>query len=151
METQDDLLQPTLGRDDSPATSIYSAGTGYIVSFLGGPLAGATIALVNAHRLNRLGTDWPLGLLAAIATVVPMWWWFHGGGPWLISHVGNGAQGLLLRGLGLGFFVLVYGWHRQYYRNMALFGLKPPSGWVIGVVAVIGSFAVRFALAHVLS
>lgn len=151
METRDDLLQPTLGRRDSPATSIYSARTGYIASFFGGPLAGAAIALVNAHRLNRLGMDWPLGVLAATVTVVPMWWWFRGGSRWVTSLLGAGAQELGFRALGLGFFALVYGWHRQYYRNMALFGLTPPSGWAIGVLAVIGSLAVSFGLAHVLS
>jgi hypothetical protein len=152
METQDDLLQPTLGRHDSPATSIYSARTGYIASFFGGPLAGAAIALVNAHRLNRLGMDWPLGLLAAVVTALQTWWWFRGGGgPWVIAHLGRSAQGLVFRGLGLGFFALVYAWHRQYYRNMALFGLTPPSGLMIGVAAVAGSLAVNFGLAALLS
>jgi hypothetical protein len=151
METRDDLLQPTLGRDDSPATSIYSARTGYLASFFGGPLAGAAIALVNAHRLKRLSMDWPLGLLAAAVTVVPTWWWFRGGRSWVVAHVGAGAQGILFRALGLGFFAIVYSWHRQYYRNMALFGLSAPSGWMIGVAAVIGSLAVSYGLEFVLS
>lgn len=151
METRDDLLQPTLGRRDSPATSIYSALTGYVVSFFGGPLAGATIALANAYRLRRLGTDWPLALLAIAVTAGPMWWWFHGGGAWVTAHVGGGSQVIVFRALGLGFFAVVYSWHRQYYRNMALLGLTPPSGWLIGVAAVAGSLAVDFGLQAVLS
>jgi hypothetical protein len=152
MESRDDLLQPTLGRRDSPAISIYSARTGYFVSFFGGPIAGAAIALANAHRLKRLSIDWPLGLLAAVVTAVPMWWWLRGGGNrWVVSYIGPDAQGLMLRVLGLGFFALVYGWHRRYYRNMELFGLTPPSGWVIGVAAVIGGLAVSLGLARVLS
>ena|SRR5579872_6734909 len=146
METQDDLLQPTLGRRDSPATSIYSAQTGYIAAFFGGPLAGATIALINAQRLNRLAVDWPLGLVAAALTVLPMWWWSRDGGLWAVAHFGAGVHELLFRALGLGFFALVYGCHRQYYRNMALFGLAAPSGWALGVVAVIGGLAVNFSL-----
>lgn len=152
MEARDDLLQPTLGRSDGPATSIYSARTGYFASFFGGPLAGAAIALVNAHRLNRLRTDWPLGLLAVAATVAPLWWLSRGGGnQWFISHLGNGGEGFLLRVLGLGFFTLAYAWHRQYYRNMAFMGLTPPPGGTMGVAATIGSLLVSFALAHVLA
>src|SRR5262245_25508498 len=113
METRDDLLQPTLGRSDSPAISIYSARTGYFASFFGGPIEGAAIALANAYRLKRLGTDWPLALIAAGATLMPMGW-LRGSGHWMVSYVGPGAEGLMLRVLGLGFFALVYGWHRQY-------------------------------------
>jgi len=121
------------------------------VSFFGGPLAGAVIALVNAHRLRRLGTDWPLGVLALAATLGPLWWWFRGGAQWVIAHVGNGMQQLAFRVLGLGFFALVYGLHRQYYRNMTFLGITPPSGWPLGVAAVVGSLAVNFGLAAVLS
>lgn len=151
MENPDDLLQPTLGHRDSPATSIYSAQTGYVVSFLGGPLAGASIALANAYRLKRLRTDWPLGLLAIAVTVGPMWWWFRGGAQWIAAHAGGGVREAAFRALGLGFFALVYGWHRQYYRNMMLLGLNPPSGWIIGFAAVVASNAVNFGLAAVLS
>ena len=151
METKDDLLQPSLGRDDSPATSMYSAQTGYLASFFGGPLAGAVIALANSHRLKRLGIDWPLGIVAGLATILPQWWLIRGGSVWLASHLGNGMQSLLLRALGLGFFALAYGWHRQYYRNMALLGIKPHSGLPLGVAAVIGSIALNFALWRLLS
>lgn len=151
MEFPDDLLQPTLGRPDSPAASIYSARTGYVASFFGGPLAGATIALANAYRLKRLRSDWPLGLIAIAATVGPMWWWLRGGAQWVTAHTGGSISGVLLRALGLGFFALVYGWHRQYYRNMTFLGLAPPSGWVIGIVAVVSGVAVEIALAAVLS
>jgi hypothetical protein len=151
METRDDLLQATLGHSDSPATSIYSALTGYMASFFGGPVAGATVALVNAYRLKRLGTDWPLGLLALAATIGPMWWWFHGGARWITAYAGAGVQEVLYRVLGLAFFAVVYGCHRQYYRNMTYFGLTPPSGWPLGIGAVAGGLAVNFALAAVLS
>lgn len=151
METHDDLLQPSLGQRDSPAASIYSARAGYVASFFGGPLAGATIALANAYRLKRLGSDWPLGVIAIAATAGPMWWWFRGGAQWVTAHAGRGTSELLLRALGLGFFALVYGWHRQYYRNMAFLGLTPPSGWLIGIAAVAGGVAVEFGLAAVLA
>ncbi len=151
MEIPDDLLQPSLGQRHSPATSIYSALTGYVASFLGGPLAGATIALANAYRLRRLRTDWPLGALAIAATAGPMWWWFRGGAHWVTPHAGSGAAQILLQVLGLGFFALAYRWHRQYYRNMAIFGLSAPSGWLIGIAAIAGGVAVNLGLAAVLS
>lgn len=151
METRDDLLQPTLGQRDSRATSIYSAQTGYVVSFLGGPLAGAAIALANSYRLKRLGMDWPLALLAVAGTVGPMWWWFHGGAQWITAHAGGGGVEVIFRVVGLGFFAVVYGWHRQFYRNMAFLGVAPPSGWLIGIAAVAGGVAVNFGLAAVLS
>jgi hypothetical protein len=151
MAAPEDLLRPTLGQRDSPATSIYSAPTGYVASFLGGPLAGAAIALANAYRLRRLRTDWPLGVLAIAATAGPLWWWLHGGAQWLDARAGAGAGEVLLHALGLGFFALAFGWHRQYYRNMALLGLTPPSGWIIGIAAVAGSLALDYGLAAVLS
>jgi hypothetical protein len=152
MGTPDDLLQPTLGQRDSPATSIYSAQTGYVASFFGGPLAGATVALANAYRLKRLRSDWLLGPLALAATAGPMWWWYRGDAArWVTAHAGGGAGEVLLRLLGLGFFALVYGRHRQYYRNMAFLGLTPPSGWLIGIAAVGGGLAVNYALAAVLA
>ncbi len=151
METEDDLLQPSLGRADSPATSIYSAQTGYFASFFGGPLAGAVVALANSHRLKRLEIDWPLGMIGAAATIVPIWWLLRGGNAWLTSHLGSGTQTLVLRALGLGFFALAYGWHRRYYRNMAMLGIKPPPGWPIGLAAVIAGVATNLALAWLLS
>jgi hypothetical protein len=138
METRDDLLQPTLGHGASPATSIYSARTGYVTAFIGGPIAGAAVALLNAHRLKRLRIDWPLGVVAVVLTVGPIWWWMRGGGEsWVVAHLGRGMERVGLRAIGLGFFALVYARHRQYYRNMALFGLEPPSGWGVGTAAVI--------------
>jgi hypothetical protein len=152
MEARDDLLQATLGQSDGPAISIYSARTGYYSSFFGGPLAGAAIALINAHRLKRLQTDWPLGLLAVALTIVPIWWLYRGGGnQWFVAHVGPGAERFVLRVLGLGFFALAYARHRPYYRNMALMGLTPPPGRDIGVAVAIGGFVVSIALARAFS
>lgn len=150
MEIRDSLLQPTLGHD-SPATSIYSATTGYFVSFAGGPLAGAAVALANAYRLKRLGSDWPLGLIAIAMTAIPLGWLSRGGSQWISSRLGAGMTGVGFRMLGLAFFALVYQWHRRYYRNMAILGLKPPAGWVIGIAAVIAGLAGTYGLSRALS
>lgn len=151
MESRESLLQSTLGQADTPATWIYSARTGYLSSFFGGPLAGAAIALVNAYRLKRLAKDWPIGLLAAAETIGALWWWRHGGESWVVELVGRDAQQILFRILGLGFFFLVYGWHREYYRNMAVLGIKPESGAYLGIAAVVGGLVATFALGAALS
>jgi hypothetical protein len=147
----EDLLQPTLGHRDSASTSIYSARVGYLTSFLGGPIAGSIVALANARRLKRLSTDWPLALLAIAMTAGPMWWWLHGGARWVGTDEAGRVQSVAFRALGLAFFALLYRLHRQYYRNMTLFGLTPPSGWIIGIASVILGTAINIGLAAVLS
>jgi hypothetical protein len=151
MNTRDDLLKPSLGQGDSPANSIYSARTGYLASFFGGPLAGAIVALANAYRLRRLKADWPIGVLALAVTIGPIWWWMRGGAQWGAAYGGRDAAQVGFRVVGLGFFAVVYGWHRQYYRNMTLFGTKPPSGTLIGFVAVVAGLVIEAAIVAALS
>jgi len=150
MGAQEELLRPTLDERDRAAKAIYSARTGWVASVLGGPLAGATIALLNAHRLKRLRTDWPLGVLALIAAVGPLWWHFHGAAKGSSDHGGD-AAGLLSRLLGVGFFALVYQLHRPYYRSMGLMGVTSPPGWVVGAAAIAGGIAVTIGLVALLS
>jgi hypothetical protein len=151
MNTREDLLKPSLGQSDSPANSIYSARTGYIASFFGGPLGGAIIALANAYRLKRLKVDWPIGVLALAVTIGPIGWWMRGGAQWAAAYGGRDAAQVGFRVVGLGFFAVVYAWHRRYYRNMTLFGIKPPTGTLIGLVAVVAGLATEAAIVAALS
>jgi len=152
MRNFDELMQPSLSGVEGPATSIYSMQTGYLAAFFGGPLGGATIALLNAHRLKRLGSDWPLGLAALGVTFGLLWWQLRSGGEaWLIGHLGHGGPGLAIRIVGLAFYGIVYAVHRQYYRNMALLGLEAPSGWIPGIAAIVGGAVVMLVLGYVLS
>lgn len=147
MNTRDDLLQASLGHEDSLSTALYSSRTGYVTSFFGGPLAGAVIAMANAYRLRRLRTDWPLGVAGVALHVGFLWWWARGGGAqWSRAHLEAGSASVFTRILGLVFFAAAYAWHRQYYRNMAFMNLESPSGWVIGIAAILGGVGLDIGL-----
>jgi len=138
MSDNDDLLRPSLTGSSAPATAIYSARTGYFASFIGGPVAGAVIAMLNSWRLRRLSRDWPLAVFAVAMLYAMYWWEFQqGGDAWLTSHFGRSGPRVLSALLSLLFFGGVYLLHRTSYRSMQIMGLQPPSGWVPGVVAII--------------
>jgi hypothetical protein len=148
--SKDDLLQPSLtgGSGEISATAIYSATTGYVASFFGGPVAGAVIALLNAHRLNRLAKDWPVAL-AAVALLAAMVWWElrMGGDVWLKAHLGISAGSVVFRLLGIAFFCGMYGLHYRSYRGMERLGIEARSGWVAGFAAIAVGALTFFALA----
>jgi hypothetical protein len=150
--TDNDLLRPSLSGADAHATSIYSATTGYVSAFIGGPIGAAVVAMVNSWRLNRLAQDWPMGLLAVLLTATLLYWETHiGGSAWLNAHFGRSGASMILRVLGIAYFVCIYGLHYKSYRNMSLLGIEPPSGWVLGIVAIAIGTAANFGLATVLS
>ena len=138
MSDHDDLLRPSLTGSSAPATAIYSARTGYVASFLGGPVAGAVIAMLNSWRLRRLSRDWPLAVFAVAMLYAMCWWEFQqGGDAWLMGHFGRSGPRVLSALSSLMFFGGVYLLHRTSYRNMQIMGLQPPSGWVPGLIAII--------------
>lgn len=135
---RDDLLRPVLGDNHGAPVAMYSATTGYMASFFGGPIGGAIVALVNSQRLNRLGADWWVAVVALASTSLLLYWELRlGGAEWLEAKVGGGAERLLLRAMGIAFFGLIYLLHRRYYRNMTLLGVQPAPGWVVGIVAIV--------------
>ena len=147
MDPNSELLRPSLGSHDSPATAIYSVRTGYLSAFIGGPLAAAAVALVNANRLKRLGTDWPVAVLAVLASLGLAWWEIRAGGrSWLDGRLGRGGSAFVLRITGLAIFGVVYLMHRMYYRGMAVMGGKAPSGWVLGVGAAVAGILATAAI-----
>jgi hypothetical protein len=141
-----ELLRPSLTADARAPDAIYSAGTGFVTSFLGGPVAGAMIALLNSHRLRRLGSDWPIALLAlAISalvrlSVVDHFW------DWLDGLLGKGSVRYVAELIGLAFFGMIYALHRPFYRSMSLLGLKAPNGLGVGIAAIGLGVTVQFAL-----
>jgi hypothetical protein len=145
--TDNDLLQPSLSGSDVPATSIYSATTGYVAAFVGGPIGGAVVAMVNSWRLKRLSKDWPMALLAVLLTWTLLHWETRmGGNGWLVEHLGRSGPRMLLRVVALVYFVGIYGLHYKSYRNMALLGIVPPSGWVLGAAAIVIGLGATTAL-----
>jgi hypothetical protein len=148
MNDRDELLRPSLGSETSPETSIYSATTGFLAAFFGGPLGGAIIAMVNAWRLKRLASDWPLAVAAIALTVGLLWWELRAGGAeWLVDIAGKNGVQIALRVAGLAFFSVVYAIHRTYYRSMELFAVEPPSGWALGFGATVAGFVTTLFIA----
>jgi hypothetical protein len=141
-----ELLRPSLTADARAPEAIYSARTGFLTSFVGGPVAGAMIALLNSYRLRRLSSDWPIALLAlglsvlVRLSVVDHFW------DWLDSLLGQGSVRYVVKLIGLAFFGVVYALHKPYYRSMSLLALQAPNGLGIGLAAIGLGVAVQFAL-----
>lgn len=151
MNDNDDLLRPSLSGTNVQATAIYSATTGYVAAFLGGPVAAAVIALMNSWRLRRLSKDWPLALLAVALLHAMLWWEYRqDGGKWLSEYLGPSGPRVLHSVVSLLFFCGIYLLHYRSYRSMQLLGLKAPSGWVPGIIAVVIGFSVTFAFVAIL-
>jgi hypothetical protein len=152
MNDPDDLLRPSLSGTSAQATAIYSATTGYVAAFLGGPVAAAVIALLNSWRLRRLKKDWPLALLAPVLLYAMLSWEFRSGGDeWLSRYLGSSGPRAFRSVVGLLFFCGIYLLHYRSYRSMQLLGVKPPSGWVPGIIAVVVGLCVIFACVAVLN
>ncbi len=148
---KNDLLQPSLSASDATGVSIYSTAAGYIVSYFGGPLAAAIIALLNSFHLGRLHKDWPFGALALLAVPGYFKWLQVGGGQrWLSAVIGQWSIPYVYRLMGVLFFGLAYLMHRRYYRSMALIGVPARPGWIPGVGAVMAGMAYAFLVVEFL-
>lgn len=138
----DDLLEPSL--DDAGAGSratIYSSAVGYVSAFFGGPVGAGVVATVNARRLDRLRKDWWILPLALLVTLAYVAWLVRGGGiDWLEQNLGGGKS-MPKTVLGIAMFALTHRVHRTYYRNMEVLGLDPPSGWKLGLLAILAGVA----------
>jgi len=146
----DDLLRPSLSGTNAAATAIYSATTGYVAAFLGGPIAAAVIAMLNARRLRRLSKDWPLALLAVALLYAMLSWQLRGGSRWLEHYLGPTGPRAFQSVVSLLFFCGIYLLHYRSYRSMRVLGLKAPPGWVPGIIAIVIGIGVTLAFASVL-
>jgi hypothetical protein len=146
-----DLLRPSLAADVDAPQPIYSVRTAFLSSFFGGPVAGATIALLNSQRLRRLKIDWPIAVLALGTSALLQWsiarhWW-----EWLDRTLGESSEHYIFRLFGLGFSGVIYAIHRPYYRSMSLLGLRSPDGTAVGIAAIVGGIAVQAALHYLMN
>jgi len=137
MDSDSDLLRPSLTAGRNPAAAIYSIRTEFLTSFFGGPMAGAAVALLNSYRLRRLAVDWPLALIALTIGVLLGWLENHGGWHWLDSSLGPGSDIYATRVINLIFFGIVYAFHRTYYKGMSVLAITPPNGLLVGTGAII--------------
>jgi hypothetical protein len=152
MNEHDDLLKPSLSGTNAQATAIYSATTGYLAAFIGGPIAAVTIALMNSWKLRRLSKDWPLALLAlAVLHTMLFWELRDGGDEWLTHYLGSSGPSAFRGVVSLLFFCGIYLLHYKSYRSMQLLGIKAPSGWVPGIIAIVIGLFVNFAFIAILN
>jgi hypothetical protein len=137
MDHNSDLLRPSLSADHNPSAAIYTVRTAFLTTFIGGPIAGAAIALLNSYRLKRLAVDWPLVLIAIGLCVLLAWMATHGGWHWLDTALGRGSGSIGTRVVNLVFFAIVYAFHRTYFKSMSVLGITAPNGLLVGIGAII--------------
>jgi hypothetical protein len=151
--SRSDLLLPSLGRGQQ-GSAPYSTQAGFLVSFIGGPVAGLGMALINARRLNRLPRDMAWLLLALCAYVALEWWLTSPGGvQWLqqVTHwLGRPPRSLILTVLGLLSFGLSSLLHGQSQRQATVMGLDRPSGTRLGLGLVVLGSLVSFGVERAL-
>jgi len=141
----DDLLRPTLS-DYRQVPAIYSSTGFFLSTFFGGPVGAAFYGLCNSQRLNRLWTDLVL-FVALAAAAFAMLVLLQRGGQMdafaeLIGTDRRRTFEISLRALALVCFAAIYFMHRKFFRTAQVSGVKPLSGWVPGLAAVIlGYFA----------
>jgi hypothetical protein len=137
MGVPEHLLRPSLSGTGGRGRKLYSTTVGYIAAFFGGPLAAVVIALVNSHRLGRQSREWPLALgalLLSAVVVLPAPWGLL---DWALLRLEESGLKLAWRVLGLGVFAASYLLHRKYHRSMEVMGVKAPSGWLLGITAIV--------------
>ncbi len=147
MSTPDDLLQPSLADTPHGTRKIYSTTVGYIAAFFGGPVAGAIIATVNSWRLGRMRSDWPLPLGTLVVVALALLPAPLGLFEQLRGWLGEAGLCLAWRVAGIAVFGISYLMHRNYHRGMAVMGVAAPSGWLLGILAIVaGAAPLVFAL-----
>lgn len=137
-----DLLQPSL-QGPQLGRAPYSQTVGFFSAFFGGPLAVLIVTGVNARRLGR----WPADLRWLLPAAV-VWLGLEAllqlspAGRALVDALspllGKRTPELLQRTLALAYFAATALWlHRREHRMADLLGLDRPSGWTLGVVAIV--------------
>lgn len=113
-------------------------------------MGGALITLINAHRLHRLGRDWPL-LPAALALAIGLRWALmqHALGP-LESILGVGDGEILVRIAGFAVFGLGYLLHGTYHRSQQVLDLPAPKGFWPGLLCTLVGWGLQLGLTKVL-
>lgn len=138
--SRSDLLRPSLVRGRQ-GLAPYSTQAGFVVGFIGGPLAGLALALINARRLKRLPGDLAWLLPALGACVAVEWWlaspdgvqWLQQAGQWL----GQRPRPLISTALGLLSFGVASLLHGRSQRQASVMGLDRPNGTWLGIGLIV--------------
>jgi len=128
---QDDLFRPTIHQEPGTGRAPWRPDSIYYPAFFGGPLAAATLGLINGRRL-RLGT----GPMLAVAAAGVLCF----GGRLALSAAVGGSSSLRLAGSVFGVLtaLVVATVERRPYRAFTYRGGKPASLIGPGLAAVIG-------------
>lgn len=138
-----DLLQPSLGNEGKPPRAApFSTTTGFVSAFFGGPFGALIVAVLNVHRCGRWKVD---AFWLAAALMLTLGWsaWLPNTqlyAEWhatVVESLGGSGWRYAERALSLALFGLMYWRHQSEDRAATLFGLKRPSGWIAGIVAVL--------------
>jgi len=141
-----DLLQPSLV-DAKPREAPYSAQTGFLASFFGGPLAALAMFGINSHRIGRLRSDavWLAAILVA-CVAFEVWWRLSPGGQvfdaWLVAQFGKSGGRFVERLSGLLIFAIAAAIHRREHKASDLMGAKRPNGLALGAALIVGGWVV---------
>jgi hypothetical protein len=146
--SNEDLLRPTLSEYSQPP-AIYSSTGFFLSAFFGGPLGVAIYGACNSKRLGRLAADLPM-LLALVVGVYFLVHVFARGGQIdsLAQLMGGSLQWttqLTLRAFALACYGAIYLRHRRFFRAAQVSGVKPLSGWVPGIAAVVLGYLANHA------
>lgn len=152
MNQPDDLLRPTLTGSAGIPQSMYSARTGYLAGFFGGPFAAIIVGAANSVQLMRLNRDWPLyAAIVAITVALFLWEFRWGGSAWITAHAGEGAARYVFRVAGLLSSGAIYLMHREAFRNVEMAGISTLPGWRIGIGAIVAGVAAMMAIGLLLT
>jgi hypothetical protein len=150
-ERREALLEPSLA-SGVPAVSLYSERAGFVVSMLGGPLAALAMGWLNARLLKRLSKDaWLLAALGALSVVlfVSLASAMSQGMDdiqWLGLRLGRRDVRLVSQAVGLLGYLAIYARHRRFHRAMQFADVQPRKAWIAGLLVLLGSGAVQWAL-----
>ena len=151
--SRSDLLRPSLVRGGQ-GLAPYSTQAGFLVGFMGGPLAGLGLALINAQRLKRLPSDLAWLLLALGAYLALEWWLASPAGiEWLqqVEHwLGRRPRPLILTALGLLSFGVASLLHGRSQRQATVMGMDRPKGTWLGIGLIVLGSLLSFGLEEVL-
>jgi hypothetical protein len=113
----EDLLEPTLKPESVPDARLYSPTVLMLLAFFVGPVAVVAVGALDARRLGRLRSEWPLLAAALVAVMAAMV---------VLERALGGDRTemrLYVRALGLVTAGGVYWLHRRAYRGIRLAGL----------------------------
>jgi len=146
--SNEDLLRPTLSDFRTPP-SLYNSTGFFLSAFFGGPVGAAVYAAANSFRLGRSSRDLPV-IVAITAAAFLLLVELHRTGTLadLSAYLGGPLSRnmeIFLRAFGIACFGAIHFMHRGFFRAARVSGVRPRSGWLPGIAAIIAGIATNIA------